>query len=240
MGAIKRRITRFLWELLSLCWRKADRTLTQDRRLRQGPGAGRPARGGLRAPGASPHRRAVAPRTRRRDVRGRTVHRCRDERAGLSGIVGTAETASARDLTTACSTDPSPAGARDAALVALLYGGGLRRSEAVALDLVDYEAETGQLTTRKSKGNRPRVCWVTNGSSLALADWLAVRGDEPGPFFMAVGKGGRVSQDRSSGRAVHVVLQRRARQAGVTRLTPQDLRRSFVSDLLERGADRTA
>lgn len=140
-------------------------------------------------------------------------------------------------LTTACSTDPSPAGARDAALVALLYGGGLRRSEAVALDLVDYEAETGQLTTRKSKGNRPRVCWVTNGSSLALADWLAVRGDEPGPFFMAVGKGGRVSQDRSSGRAVHVVLQRRARQAGVTRLTPQDLRRSFVSDLLERGAD---
>ena len=38
-----------------------------------------------------------------------------------------------------CSADSSPAGARDAALLALLYCGGVRRSEAVALDVSDYD-----------------------------------------------------------------------------------------------------
>ena len=139
----------------------------------------------------------------------------------------------------ACSKDPGPSGARDAALLALLYGGGLRRSEAVALDRDDYEADSGELTVRAGKGHKARTAWVTNGSSLALADWLAVRGDEPGPLFTAIGKGGRIGQGRLSGQAVHVMLRKRARQAGVAQLSPHDLRRSFVSHLLDAGADIT-
>ena len=132
-------------------------------------------------------------------MRGETLPRGRALGAGeLAALMG------------ACSKDPGPAGARDAALLALLYGGGLRRSEAVALDLDDYEAESGQLTIRAGKGHKDRTAWVTNGSSLALADWLAVRGDEPGPLFTAIGKGGRVSQGRLSGQAVHVMLRKRA------------------------------
>ena len=161
-------------------------------------------------------------------VRGETLPRGRALGSGeLAALMG------------ACSKDPGPAGARDAALLALLYGGGLRRSEAVALDLDDYEGESGQLTIRAGKGRKDRTGWVTNGSSLALADWLTVRGDEPGPLFTAIGKGGRLSRDRLSGQAVHVMLQKRAKQAGVAHLSPHDLRRSFVSHLLDAGADIT-
>lgn len=46
------------------------------------------------------------------------------------------------------------AGVRDAALLAVCYAGGLRRSEAVAVDLADYLPETGALTVRGSRDLR--------------------------------------------------------------------------------------
>jgi site-specific recombinase XerD len=137
----------------------------------------------------------------------------------------------------ACSADVSAAGARDAALLALLYGGGLRRSEAVALDVSDYDVASGMLVVRHGKGNRDRVVYATNGAADALADWLAVRGEEAGPLFLPVNKGGVVGGHRLTGQAVLYILRRRAQQGGVTRLTPHDLRRTFISDLLDLGAD---
>lgn len=137
----------------------------------------------------------------------------------------------------ACSADETPAGARDAALLALLYGGGLRRSEAVALDVSDYTVTTGMLVVRHAKGNRDRVVYATNGAADALADWLVVRGTEDGPLFLPVNKGGVVGGHRLTGQAVLYILRRRALQGGVTRLSPHDLRRTFISDLLDLGAD---
>jgi site-specific recombinase XerD len=136
-----------------------------------------------------------------------------------------------------CSTDETAAGARDAALIALLYGGGLRRSEAVALDVSDLTVATGMLVVRHGKGSRDRVAYATNGAADALADWLAVRGEEAGPLFLPVNKGGVVGGHRLTGQAVLYILRRRALQGGVTRLTPHDLRRTFISDLLDLGAD---
>jgi site-specific recombinase XerC len=75
-------------------------------------------------------------------------------------------------------------------LLGLLYGGGLRRAEVVALDLSDFDAATGAITI-KGKGNKERKGFVTNGSREALDAWLVFRGEEPGPLFMPVTKGGR-------------------------------------------------
>jgi len=135
-----------------------------------------------------------------------------------------------------CSNDPAPAGARDAAIIAVLYSGGLRRGELVALDLGDYERPEGRLRVR-GKGRKERLVPLADGANRALADWLALRGVAPGPLFCAIHKGGRLIPGRLAPVAVYTALAKRARQAGVPRLTPHDLRRTFVGDLLDAGAD---
>jgi len=142
-----------------------------------------------------------------------------------------------RELFKVCAKDRGPAGARDAALLALLYGGGLRRSEAVALDLADYDRESAALKVRSGKGNRARIVYATNGAEEALEAWLALRGTEPGPLLLPVNKGGRLQWRRMTDQAVLLALRKRALQAQVEPFSPHDLRRSFISDLLDSGAD---
>ena len=135
----------------------------------------------------------------------------------------------------ACSLGPS--GARDAALLALLYGCGLRRAEAVALDAADYEADTGTITVI-GKGGHQRQGFATTGARAALDAWLRHRGGEPGPLLFPVAKGGRILPGRRmSTAAVWARLQTLAKRAGVRPFSPHDLRRSFVGELLDAGAD---
>ncbi len=143
-----------------------------------------------------------------------------------------------RALFAAVAEDARPATrARDAALLAVLYGAGVRRAEAVALDVADYDPETGALTIRRGKGNKARVMYATNGVREALADWLAVRGSEPGPLFVPVDKAGRIVLRRLTPESVFDRLQALARRAGISRFSPHDMRRTFISDLLDNGAD---
>jgi site-specific recombinase XerD len=138
-------------------------------------------------------------------------------------------------LFAACNTSTA-GGARDAALLGLAYGAGLRRSEVIGLDLSDYDRRTGILVVR-GKGNKERHAYVTNGSRNALETWLAVRGDEPGAIFHAVNKSGRITRARMTDQAVYMLLVRLAAKAKVERFSPHDCRRSFIGDLLDAGAD---
>lgn len=137
-----------------------------------------------------------------------------------------------------CSKDAAAAGRRDAALLAVLYGGGLRRSEVVALDVSDYHPATAEIRVRHGKGQKALAAYATNGTKLALDAWLVVRGPEPGPLFWpADGRGRPLINRRMTDQAVLMLLRRRARQARVGSFTPHDLRRTFIGDLLEAGAD---
>lgn len=133
--------------------------------------------------------------------------------------------------------DKSPSGRRDAALLAVLYGAGVRRQEAVNFDLSDYNSETGELIIRSGKGHKDRLAYATNGSALALEAWLQARGNEPGPLFCPVNKSGRVVLRRMTPQAVYFILSQWAGHAGVQTFSPHDLRRTFISDLLDAGAD---
>lgn len=128
------------------------------------------------------------------------------------------------------------AGIRDAAVIAMLYACGLRRAELVNLDLVHYEhTEGGGRLLVHGKRNKQRYVPIVDGAARALADWLAVRGDAAGPLFHVVGnrnRGGRMTTQ-----AIYAMLKARATAAGIATLSPHDLRRTFVGDLLDAGAD---
>lgn len=139
-----------------------------------------------------------------------------------------------------CMEDPTPAGARDAAIISMAYGAGLRRAESAGLDLADVLADDGEGITLKVTGkrNKERLVYLDNGAALALRDWLAVRGDGDGPLFWRGRKGGHLERGQGmTPQAIRDVIHRRAKQAEVQNVTPHDLRRSFVSDLLDAGVD---
>lgn len=136
-----------------------------------------------------------------------------------------------------CADGPRTAGVRDAAILAIGYGAGLRVSEITSLDLQDYSHETGALLVR-GKVHRKRCVFVTNGTKDALDAWIEIRGPEAGPIFWPVNKGGHLKGDRRITRtAINLILRKRARQAGVAEFSAHDLRRSFISELLDRGDD---
>jgi len=140
-------------------------------------------------------------------------------------------------LMDACARDTTAAGIRDAAMLAILYSCGLRRAEIAGLAAGDYNPETGELTIH-GKRNKQRLAHVMNGAAAALGDWLTIRGADAGPLFCPVDKGGALHVgDGLTPQAVYNMLNKRGAEAAVRDLSPHDLRRTFVSDLLDAGAD---
>jgi integrase/recombinase XerC len=122
-------------------------------------------------------------------------------------------------------------GARDRAILELLYATGLRVSELAGLDLdhVDRDERTVRVL---GKGGKERIVPFGAKAAAALDAHLAVRGPTPGPLFR--GRGGR----RLGVRGVFEVVRRRARASGITRrVSPHTLRHTFATHLLDAGAD---
>jgi site-specific recombinase XerC len=128
---------------------------------------------------------------------------------------------------------------RDRAILALLYGPGLRRTEASALKLTDYNPETGCILVRSGKCGKDRAVFLAGRRKAALDRWIYLRGQEPDRFIQPTraGKvwirpGTCVSPD-----ALFKVLERLGRSAGLKDFSPHDLRRSYISDLKDASAD---
>ena len=136
-----------------------------------------------------------------------------------------------------CISDTGPAGVRDAALLAMLYGCGLRREEAISLNLEDLNREAMTITIH-GKRDKERVAYLTNGIADAMGDWLDVRGKRQGPLFLAINKSGKIRpQHRLSSQMVYMTVRKRLTEAGLDSFSPHSLRRSFCSRLLDSGVD---
>ena len=128
--------------------------------------------------------------------------------------------------------------ARDLALAELLYGSGLRISEALSLDMgqVIMQGESDAFVRVLGKGGKERVVPLSDASIGALAAWLTERNNyaEPGEKALFVGVSGYRLNRRVAARAIADLCKK----AGLPEtISPHTLRHSFATHLLEGGAD---
>jgi site-specific recombinase XerD len=133
------------------------------------------------------------------------------------------------------SCNKTPRGSRDAALMAVLYGTGIRRRELIELNFLSYESEEKCLLI-EGKGSKQRRMPLQNNSCDALNSWITHRGTFLGPLFLSI-KGSRIINKQLSGQAVYWIIKSRANKACISDISPHDFRRTFVSDLLDAGVD---
>ena len=124
---------------------------------------------------------------------------------------------------------------RDLCLAELLYGSGLRVSEALGLDVghITPDAPTVRVM---GKGRKERLCPLTESSKELMARWLDLRGQvaAAGEKALFVGARGKRLNRRDAQRIVDSLC----RAAGlVETVSPHALRHSFATHLLEAGAD---
>lgn len=130
----------------------------------------------------------------------------------------------------------TPASARNRAVLELLYGCGLRASEAASVTVGGYSRE--ELTLRiTGKGSKQRIVPIPAETAVHLDGWLAVRSgflgrrQDPGTVFLSVR--GRKLDPRDIRRIVAAAVDEAAVSAGVS---PHTFRHSFATHLLEKGA----
>lgn len=126
-------------------------------------------------------------------------------------------------------------GARDIAVVTLLYGCGLRISEALGLQMSD--APLPQVMRITGKGGKERVVPVIDAARDAVEAYLrqCPYTSENGPLFRGV-RGGALSP-----RAIQKVMQATRMQLGLpSSATPHAMRHSFATHLLAAGGDLRA
>lgn len=157
--------------------------------------------------------------------------------------------------------DRTPAALRDQALLEMLYGCGLRASEACALDVGDVLLDEGYVRV-VGKGGKERISPISGAATLSLSDYLSygrgelaraasknasgkghggsARGARPSSAAPARSssavflnaRGGRLTRQ-----SVHAIVARAGLAIGVKNLHPHALRHSFATHMLEGGAD---
>lgn len=114
----------------------------------------------------------------------------------------------------------------------VMYGAGLRVSEACVLTVDDIDRSRGVLIVRHGKGNKPRETKL----SPVLYDWLRkdwARRRPPLPYLFADSRGRSPSPN-----AIRRAVRAAAKDARIRKpVTPHVLRHSFATHLLEEGTD---
>ncbi|MGN1091755.1 MAG: tyrosine recombinase XerC [Alphaproteobacteria bacterium] len=125
-------------------------------------------------------------------------------------------------------------GRRDVALITLLYGCGLRISEALNLSVNDWRSIDDVLIVH-GKGNKQRLVPVLPMVKSAVSKYLSERPDDlSGDSALFIGARG----EKLNPGVVQRQIRRLRRAAGLPEsVTPHALRHSFATDLLVNGAD---
>jgi len=128
-------------------------------------------------------------------------------------------------------------GKRDRAILAVMLGGGLRRSEVANLncDHIQQREARWVLVDLVGKGNRVRTVPIPAWVKMAIDNWTNAANITEDRVFRPVNKGGRLSGGSMSSQAVYNVVHESASAAGLD-VAAHDLRRTFAKLAHKGGA----
>ena len=143
-----------------------------------------------------------------------------------------------RELMDVCAADPRPQGLRDAAIIAILYGSGMRKSESVNLELSQINVAERSLQVM-GKGNKGLIKFAPAWAFEKLEAWLAFRRahlpegvDDDDFLFNRIRRGNHITRERITKHAIYYIAKQRGKQVGVN-IMPHDFRRSFITRVIE-------
>jgi len=164
-----------------------------------------------------------------------SVKGSRGSRLGKGRALSSLETSR---LVSNCDNSGTASGVRDAAIIALGIGCGLRRNEIASMRLSQVRVEDRSISIL-GKGNKERRVFPPEAAWARLEEWLRLRGMDCGTtVFCVVRTHAHIHADKPlSTMSVWKIMRRRATQSGVSHFTPHDLRRTFATRMLDVGAD---
>ncbi len=133
--------------------------------------------------------------------------------------------------------DNDPIGLRDRALLEVMYGCGLRASEAVGLDVNEVDLRRGFVRPH-GKGNKERIVPLGRQAEAAVSRYLRTGrpklvGSRARSRLFVNFRGGPLTRQ-----GLYKIIRRRARQVGLEgKMSPHTLRHSFATHLLSGGCD---
>ena len=119
-------------------------------------------------------------------------------------------------------------GLRDRAILAVLLGCGLRRSEVAALTFKHIQQRDGRwcIVDLVGKHGRVRTVPMPTWCKVAVEAWTTAAGIADGPVFRSVNRGGDVRETALSEKVVWQLIRPYAEVAGVAGIAPHDCRRT--------------
>ena len=119
-------------------------------------------------------------------------------------------------------------GLRDRAILAVLLGCGLRRSEVAALTFTHIQQRDDRwcIVDLVGKHGRVRTAPIPSWTKVAIDAWTSAAGLTAGYVFRAVNRGDRATGERLGEKVVWQMLQQYAQGVGVPGIAPNDLRRT--------------